>query len=506
MRILFIVSEIIISEPLGVLLLSSICKEKGHSTKLCALNENDVFDQIKDFAPDLIAYSAMTADIKQFKIFDERLLSSGHQDIIRIMGGPHPTYFSDIIDEMYLDAICIGEGDNAILKICECIDSNKPIINIPNVISSIDKDLKKELINDLDIFPLPDREMLYEARPHYQKLGLRSVLTARGCAFNCTYCYVHSFNKMFKGLGEKVRRRKPQAIIDELKTVIAADKYTKFVRFADDTFIYTVDDWFLEFSELYRTEIGLPFYCLMRSNTFTEEIASILAKMGCVSVGMSIESGNSTMRSKILKRYIPNKIIVQSFELARKHKINTYANSMLALPGGSLKDDIDTFLFSRDLNVSAPTFSIFCPYPGLELTDYALENGFLDPDYSYENKYGSPSVLNGYTEKEKQIQVRLQHLGPLFCVLPKIATPLLLLLIKLPFTSLYHKIGATFEVFALSTRIFKNIYPKNPIHFLKVAIDSIAYAHKSSDEKDSLKEMTAMEGGPSRDVKRYKNV
>ncbi|MBT7611355.1 MAG: B12-binding domain-containing radical SAM protein [Bacteriovoracaceae bacterium] len=511
MRILFVVSEIIISEPLGILLLSSICKKNGYETKLCALNQDDLNHQILTYRPDLIAYSAMTADIKQFKEFD---LTYSHifkeLESIRIMGGAHPTYFPDILDEMLLDAICIGEGDNAISRICDKIIMKRALTGIPNVISKEDRTLTKELIKNLDTFPLPDRDILYQARPHYKLLGLRSVLTARGCAFKCSYCYVHSFNKMFKGLGDTVRRRDPVAIINELKLVIESDKNTRLIRFADDTFIYSVDEWFLEFSKLYKNEINLPFYCLMRSNTFTEEIARILSEMGCISVGMSIESGNAQMRSKILKRYIPDKTILESFRLAKKYHINTYANSMIALPGGSFKEDLITFRFSRDLKVSAPTFSIFCPYPGLELTDYALENNYLNPDYNYENKYGSPSVLNGFTDQEKRMQVRLQHLGPLFCVLPRFFTPLLLLLLlKLPLTSFYHKIGAIFEVFILSTRVFKNIYPRNPFVFLRIAYDSISYAHKSDVKTDNIlpvREILTVEGGANRDVKRFKNV
>jgi radical SAM superfamily enzyme YgiQ (UPF0313 family) len=504
MKILFVVSEIIVSEPLGILLLSSICKEDGHQTKLFALNQGPLRDEVETYKPDIIAYSCMTADIVQFKKQDRLILDLCEKRCItRIMGGAHPTYFPKIIDEMDLDAICVGEGDNAIKGIIQKVQRNEPLKDIPNVISRDSKNLKKELINDLNIFPLPDRDILYDARPHYKYLGLRSTLTARGCAFNCTYCYVHSFNKMFKGLGDKVRRRSPECIIAELKSVIEEDENVTLIRFADDTFIYQVDEWFLKFSELYKKEIALPFYCLMRSNTFTEEIAKILSEMGCISVGMSIESGNAKMRSRILKRYIPNDIIINSFKLAKKYGINTYANTMLALPGGTFQDDIESFLFARDLKVSAPTYSVFCPYPGLELTEYALEKGFLAPDFSYENKYGSPSVLNCYTDKEKLMQVRLQHLGPLFTILPALFTPLLLLLIRLPLTPLYHKVGALFEVFILSTKIFKNIYPKKMSIFIKVALDSISYAHKSGDEEKSFfKSILTMEGGPNRDIKK----
>jgi len=39
-----------------------------------------------------------------------------------IFGGPHPTFFPDMINENGVDAICIGEGEQAILDILENID------------------------------------------------------------------------------------------------------------------------------------------------------------------------------------------------------------------------------------------------------------------------------------------------------------------------------------------------------------------------------------------------
>ncbi len=491
---------------MGILQLSAICKKEGHDTQLVTLDRNEIEKVFLDYKPHVVAYSCMTADISSFKKADLKILNLISQmphNVLRIMGGPHPTYFKEVLEEMDLDAICVGEGDYAIIKVLDAFKNSEKLINIPNILSRDQSELIKELPSKLDELPYSDRDILYDYVPHYQYMGLRSFVTARGCAFNCTYCYVHAYNEMFKGYGDVVRRRSPDDVINEIKEVIQKYPETRLVRFADDTFIYQVNDWFLEFAQKYKDEIGLPFYCLMRSNTFTDEIAKILSEMGCISVGMSIESGNPTMRSRILKRYIPDKTITESFEIARKYGINTYANTMLALPGGSLADDLHSFRFARDLKVDAPTYSIFCPYPGLQLTNYALENGYLEEGFNYENKYGSPSILNCYSDKEKAIQVRLQHLGPLFTTLPKWLSPLLYFLIKLPLTALYHKIGALFEVYILSTKVFKNIYPKNPIVFFKIAFDSIKYAHKANDDSNSrVAPILNLEGGPSRDIKK----
>ena len=119
MRILFVASEVIASEPMGILQLSAIRKNEGHDTRLVTLDRNEIEKIFLDYKPHVIAYSCMTADISNFKKADQHLLKLIPQmphSVLRIMGGPHPTYFKEVLEEMDLDAICVGEGDYAIIK------------------------------------------------------------------------------------------------------------------------------------------------------------------------------------------------------------------------------------------------------------------------------------------------------------------------------------------------------------------------------------------------------
>ncbi len=36
-----------------------------------------------------------------------------------VFGGPHPTYFPEFVEEPGVDAVCIGEGEGAILDLVE---------------------------------------------------------------------------------------------------------------------------------------------------------------------------------------------------------------------------------------------------------------------------------------------------------------------------------------------------------------------------------------------------
>ena len=219
--------------------------------------------------------------------------------------------------------------------------------------------------------------------------------------------------------------------------------------------------------------MGIPFYCLMRSNTLTEDMAELLSRSGCHSIGMSVETGNEKVRKEILKRNISDETVTKSFEYAKTYKLKTYGNTILGIPGTNLDDDFESFRFTKKLGLSSPTFSIFGPYPRTELTEFAIRKGLLDSDFNYEAKYKFKSALKCYTDREKEIQRRLLFLAPIFCSLPDFFIPVLKILLRINLTSLYSKAEALYEIYTLATRIFPRVYPRNPISFSKVLIDSM---------------------------------
>ena len=133
----------------------------------------------------------------------------------------------------------------------------------------------RELVEDLDALPFPDRGDYYRAVPVYRNMGIRSFSTSRGCPYDCTYCFNHAYNRMFRGCGKLLRRRSVANVIAEIQGVMAEHPPVRFIRFADDTFAHRADAWLEEFAESYSREIKVPFYCLMRSNTMNDDTAGL---------------------------------------------------------------------------------------------------------------------------------------------------------------------------------------------------------------------------------------
>ena len=229
---------------------------------------------------------------------------------------------------------------------------------------------------------------------------------------------------MFRSAGKILRRRSVDSIISELKHVVKTTQPVTMIRFGDDTFAYKVDDWLVELLSRYKEEIGLPYYCLMRSNVLTEEMAKLLADSGCKSIGMSLETGNEKMRNELLCRNISDETALRSFALTRKYKMHTQANSMLALPGSTWEDDYNTFMFAKRAKASVPTFSIWCPFPGTKMTQRAVEMGVIKEGYDFKKYYYDKTPMDTYSEEEKDKHILITQIGCLFCKLPDFCLPL----------------------------------------------------------------------------------
>ena len=91
-------------------------------------------------------------------------------------------------------------------------------------------------------------------------------------------------------------RMKEMQIDQETKELVANHRVA-FIRIQDDAFILKVNDWVKDFAEQWASEINIPFYCLLRPESVSDELAYYLKQAGCFSICMSIEAGHDEVRN-----------------------------------------------------------------------------------------------------------------------------------------------------------------------------------------------------------------
>ncbi|MDY7038857.1 MAG: cobalamin B12-binding domain-containing protein, partial [Thermodesulfobacteriota bacterium] len=100
-------------EYMGPMYLAALLKRHGHRCRLLITSEHkDYLNKIDQYDPDLIAFSTMTGPHKWVLKTANKIKTNLNIPII--LGGPHPTFFPEIIHEPQVDMICLGEGEFAL--------------------------------------------------------------------------------------------------------------------------------------------------------------------------------------------------------------------------------------------------------------------------------------------------------------------------------------------------------------------------------------------------------
>lgn len=420
-----------IYENLGVMHLSAVLKQSGHSASLFIESlEKKLIQQIKEISPDIISFSVMTGSHVWVYNLAKELKKTCPKALI-LMGGPHPTFFPEAIERGNIDVICIGEGEQALLELANSIDNHQEIKNIANLWlrdgEKIFKNDVRALVENLDTLPFPDRELYYKY-PILANARRKGFLTTRGCPYNCSFCFNHQLKKLYQGKGKYVRRRSTENIIKEILQV--GERYLlESVYFQDDTFILD-KHWLLDFLKIYKEKINLPFNCLVRADLADEETVRELKAAGCSCVHFGIEAGDERIRNEVLRKNLSDKQIIAAAGLFKKYRIKFKTSNIVGLPGETIEQAIKTMEFNADIKTDLPWVAILVPYPKTDISEMMREENLIPPDWNIDNIPISFFAPKAKTKKEKEI-LNLQRLFFWGVKFPRLI-PLIRKLIKLP--------------------------------------------------------------------------
>lgn len=118
---------------LGVMWISSVLKQHGHRTKLViAFTPKQVGEAVRRLQPDLVGFHTMTG-AHRFVLGSAAAAKQARPETRVILGGPHATFFPEIVNEPQVDFVCIGEGEYATLDLCNRLDAGGSLHDIANL-------------------------------------------------------------------------------------------------------------------------------------------------------------------------------------------------------------------------------------------------------------------------------------------------------------------------------------------------------------------------------------
>lgn len=370
---------------LGIAYVSACLKARGHSTYLVDYTWGgrikDTALAVDKFAPNLVAFSVRTGEfvfcLKIARILKEQF----GREIKIIFGGVHPTVApEEVIGKDCVDLVCVGEGEGAMVELCQKMEKKERIDHIKNIWvkenGMIKRNGVRDLIEDLDEIPFPDRDIFDIGRYISSRDGVIDMIVTRGCPYQCTYCINPILQNLYKRKGKFVRRRSVNNVINEISEIYKKYKI-KHISFQDDIFASSLE-WLREFREKFPRYSNLDFSCNLRAESINPQMCKYLKASGCSSINIGIESGSEWIRENVLNRRISNRKLTAAFEICKKEGLATYSFNMIGVPYETVSHIRGTIELNKKIQPTFLQVSIFQPYPGTQLNRLCVEKKWCD--------------------------------------------------------------------------------------------------------------------------------
>lgn len=308
-----------------------------------------------------------------------------------IVGGPGTLISKEFFDAG-CDIICNGEGEITVCEVVDYIKGKKQLNEIKGISycenGKIIRNEDRELIQDLDSVPFPDRnktqaDKYYDFHKFTMRTPFTTLITSRGCPFNCSFCTSHVFWK------RKVRLRSPENITKEIDEILK--KYMlKYIYFLDENFGLNMK-WLFEFCNLLiRKNYNFHWCCAINPFSFEgrkQEAMEIMKRAGCDHMIMGLQSAVPEILENINRIPHQPEAAAETIRIAKKLGILIQLEMIFGLPG----DTEETMKQSIDYTISVnPHISGFFALTVLEGSEI-------------ERKYGNNNVCSLSKERVNEL-------------------------------------------------------------------------------------------------------
>jgi len=296
-----------------------------------------------------------------------------------VTGGPHVSFFEkETLDTGVVDYVVRGEGEYTCLNLLNALKKGKDLSTVKGITFMKNGNLIKTTsapnIKNLDKLPFPAREFL--PMDKYRKLifqgkPITTLVTSRGCPFNCYFCSSSQFS------GLKWRTRSPENILSEIEHLIEKYGYHRFA-FMDDNFTLNPRRVIQISKEIISRKLNIKWWAFSRVDELlkNEKMISLMAKSGCRMLFLGIESVSKKILDSYNKKIVANDSL-KAVKLLKKYGISTWGSFIIGGLEETKEMILNTIKFSKLLNPEIVQFSILTPFPGTRLYQDAINAGII---------------------------------------------------------------------------------------------------------------------------------
>jgi radical SAM superfamily enzyme YgiQ (UPF0313 family) len=413
--------------PLGILYIAAALRTAGHQVQLydaivdadekrwgtvcedgkyqMGATQEEIGRLVAEAAPDVVGISNQYTSQVDNAIQTAQTVKEVNRAITVVVGGPHasvmPSSFFENPD--IVDFAVIGEGEDTMVDLLDNLGSGKDVTPLKGIAYLKDGQLaikkKNKFITDLDRIQLPAYDLLdmeryfyfnekgKDGRESYRYPGSHrsvSMITSRGCPFNCIFCSIHL------SMGRQFRAHTVTYVLDHIRQ-IRKNYDIRHIHFEDDNFTLDMDRFNAILDGLITDRFPITWDTPngVRADYLNQAILEKCKASGCTYLRIGVESANETVSKEIVRKHLDLKTVVDVAKRCQKTGIDLEAFYMIGLPGettSQMNETIDfAILHERSLGLTPYGMFTATPLIGTDLYKMCVDRGYITSELSSNN-------------------------------------------------------------------------------------------------------------------------
>lgn len=371
----------------------------------------DIDRQARDilaFDPEIVGFSATTSSFPDAAEIAQKI-KGAKPGTVTVCGGVHVSALREklLTDYPAFDYLVAGEGE---LTMGELAAGKDPaaiagLIRRENGAAVANEPRKH--IADLDDLPFPAYEKLRGFPKDYHlplfsyiQIPGATMITSRGCMYQCSYCDRSVFQKGF-------RYNSAAYIYEHMKYL--RDRFgARHVNIYDDLFTANRRRIVELCEKLARFPLGMNFNCAVRVGYTDDELLGMLKAAGCLMVSLGIESADPDMLARH-KSGVSLDDVRDTVRRIQAAKLRAKGLFMMGLPGETEASIRRTSDFIISLGLDDMNMAKFTPFPGAPLWSTIREEGSFTENWRLMNCLNFVFVPKGIASKERLDRLYNEH-------------------------------------------------------------------------------------------------
>lgn len=391
--------------PLDLAILASTLRQKKNKVKIIdsqvsGLSSREAFGRISDWNPHVVIASVSLPSLKNDTQFIKDLKRVFKGKVIAKTAITFEPILKTILRQARADFCLFGEVDLEIDKIINgeskrgiaYLEKGKLILNPPT------------LIENLDLLPLPARDLLENRVYRYPLLGANctTMQTSRGCPFPCSYYCPYPLVQ-----GRKWRAMSPERVLKELVEVVRKYRIAN-VLFRDATFTFDKARATSICQKIIENKLKFSWWCETRVNCLDEELLKTMRKAGCLGINIGVETGDPEVMEIQGKPGVSVAQLENLKKIADKIGIKLHFLLIIGLPEDSRLSLYLTFKLIKKLKPYSLGATVITPYPGTPLYEEARRKGWIETQDWSQYSGNLPTMhTNHLTSREMKLAQKL---------------------------------------------------------------------------------------------------